>query len=182
MALETLQDLYIDELRDLYSAENQILSSLPKMANAASDPDLKDVFEQHLDETKHQVERLESIFVQLAAQPGGKDCAGMKGILEEGSELLKENADPKVKDAGLISMAQRVEHYEMAGYGTVRSFAHMLGYDDAAQALQKTLDEEGDADHTLTQLAQRQVNPQAEHFERRSKAVPSDEEEIDVEE
>src|SRR5512141_2990303 len=119
MPLHSLQDLYVDELKDLYSAEQQLLKALPKMAKAASSPELKDAFSQHLEQTRHQVERLDRIFEELGKNPRGKKCIGMHGLIEEGNELLKEKADPAVKDAGLISAAQRVEHYEMAGYGSV---------------------------------------------------------------
>ncbi|MBI4788467.1 MAG: ferritin-like domain-containing protein [Chloroflexi bacterium] len=163
MAMQNLRDLYVDELKDLYSAEHQIIRALPKMAKAASAPELKNAFNQHLEQTKHQVERLERIFKDLGKTPRGKKCLGMEGIIEEGSEMLKEKADAAVKDAGLISAAQRVEHYEMAGYGTARTFAQMLGFNDAAQALQETLNEEGDTDHKLTQLAESMINPAAEH-------------------
>ncbi len=162
MPLQSLQDLYIDELKDLYSAEQQLLKALPKMAKAASAPELKDAFNQHLEQTRHQVERLDQIFQDLGKNPRGKKCIGMQGLIEEGNELLKEKAEPAVKDAGIISAAQRVEHYEMAGYGSVRTYAQMLGFDDAAQALQQTLDEEGDTDHKLTQLAESMINPEAE--------------------
>ncbi|MGE5261974.1 MAG: ferritin-like domain-containing protein, partial [Acidobacteriota bacterium] len=121
MALQTLQDLYVSELKDLYNAEQQILKALPKMAKVASSRELKDAFNQHLQQTEHQVERLDRIFKNLGKTPRGKKCVGMQGLIEEGNELLKEKADPSVKDAGLISAAQRVEHYEMAGYGTVRT-------------------------------------------------------------
>ncbi len=162
MPLQSLQDLYIDELKDLYSAEQQIVKALPKMAKAASAPELKDAFNRHLEQTRHQVERLDQIFQELGKNPRGKKCIGMQGLIEEGNEILKEKAEPAVKDAGLISAAQRVEHYEMAGYGAVRTYAQMLGFDDAAQALQRTLDEEGDTDHKLTQLAESMINPEAE--------------------
>ncbi len=165
MALKNLQDLYVDELKDLYNAEQQVLKALPKMAKAASSAELKNAFNQHLEQTKEQVRRLDHIFEELGKAPRGKKCIGMRGIIEEGSELIKEKADPSVKDAGLISAAQRVEHYEMAGYGTVRTFAQMLGYDDQAQTLQQTLNEEGDTDHKLTQLAETMINPEAEHAE-----------------
>ncbi len=160
--MRNLQDLYVDELKDLYNAEQQILKALPKMAKAASSPELKDAFNQHLEQTREQVNRLDRIFRELGKTPRGKKCVGMQGIIEEGQEMLKEKAEPSVKDAGLISAAQRVEHYEMAGYGTVRTFANMLGYNDQAQALQTTLNEEGDTDHKLTQLAESMVNPEAE--------------------
>ncbi len=159
MPLRNLQDLYVDELKDLYSAEQQVLKALPKMAKAASSPELKNAFDRHLEQTREQVRRLEQIFDDLGKKPGGKKCIGMKGIIDEGQDLLKEKADPAVKDAGIISAAQRVEHYEMAGYGTVRTYARMLGHDDAARTLQQTLEEEGDTDHNLTRLAESTINP-----------------------
>ncbi len=162
MVLLTLRDLYLDELRDLYNAERQLLKTLPKMIDAATEPELKDAFQRHLGETRRHAERIERIFGDLSMNPRGKICVGMKGILKESGELLKHDAEPAVKDAGLIGVAQRVEHYEMAGYGTVRTYAAMLGYSDAAQALQDTLNEEDNADHALTRLAETQVNPQAE--------------------
>jgi ferritin-like metal-binding protein YciE len=165
MPLRNLQDLYVDELKDLYNAEQQVLKALPKMAKAASSTELKNAFNQHLEQTREQVKRLDHIFEELGKAPRGKKCAGMRGIIEEGSELLREKADPAVKDAGLISAAQRVEHYEMAGYGTVRTYAQILGYDDQAKVLQQTLNEEGDTDHKLTQLAESMINPEAEQAE-----------------
>src|SRR5438874_4842677 len=146
MTLDTLKDLYVSELKDLYSAENQILKALPKMAKAAANPMLKGAFEEHLTQTRGQVQRLEQIFQQLGKSPGGKACKGMQGLIEEGEELLKEDAEPEVLDAGLIAAAQRVEHYEIAGYGTVRTYARQLGDANAAQLLQQTLDEEGETD------------------------------------
>ncbi len=180
MPLRTLQDLYVDELKDLYSAEQQIIKALPKMAKAASNPELKNAFNRHLDQTMEQVRRLDQIFGELGKNPRGRKCIGMAGLIEEGQEVLKEKADPAVKDAGLISAAQRVEHYEMAGYGTVRTFAQMLGYDDAAEALQQTLDEEGDTDHKLTQLAENIINPEAESEDEED--VGDEEEDLYVEE
>lgn len=179
MPLRTLQDLYVDELKDLYNAEQQIVKALPKMAKAASSQDLKDAFNEHLQVTHEQIKRLDRIFRDLGKAPRGKKCIGMQGLIEEGQELLKEKGDPAVKDAGLISAAQRVEHYEMAGYGTVRTFAQMLGFDDAAQALQQTLDEEGDTDHKLTQLAETMINPEAES---ESEGGTGEEEEAYIEE
>lgn len=163
MKLASLQDLYIEELRDLYSAEIQITKALPKMAKAATAPKLKSAFEEHLEQTKGHVDRLEDIFKKLGKSPSGKTCAAMKGLIEEGSELLeqKDKADPEVLDAGLIAAAQRVEHYEMAGYGTVRTFARQLGEDEAVDLLQKTLDEEGETDKKLTALAEKAVNAKA---------------------
>ncbi len=165
MPLKNLQDLYVDELKDLYNAEQQILKALPKLAKAASSGELKNAFNHHLEQTREQVKRLDHIFEELGKAPRGKKCVGMQGIIAEGSELVKGKGEPSVKDAGLISAAQRVEHYEMASYGTVRTFAQMLGYDDQAQALQQTLNEEGDTDHKLTQLAETTINPEAEHGE-----------------
>lgn len=161
MKLETLQDLYIEELRDLYSAENQIIEALPKMVEAASDQQLKDAFNTHLQETKGQVQRLEQIFNTLGKEPGGVTCNGMKGVLKEGEEMIKTRADEAVRDAGLISAAQRVEHYEMAGYGTARTYANLLGRSEDAQLLQATLDEEGETDHKLTRLAESSINAEA---------------------
>ena len=127
MKLESLQDLYVEELKDLYSAENQLLKALPKMAKAASSPVLRTAFEDHLEETRGQVERLESIFKKLDANPKGKKCKAMEGLIEEGNEVMTEEAEPAVRDAALIAAAQRVEHYEMAGYGCVRTYARLLG-------------------------------------------------------
>lgn len=154
MELSTLKDLFIEELKDIYSAENQLIKALPKMAKAASSDELKAAFEEHLDETRTHVERLEEIFKSLDESPKGKKCKGMEGLLEEGTEMIEEDADPEVKDAGLISAAQRVEHYEMAAYGCVRTYAKLLGEQSAAELLQTTLDEEGDADKKLTAIAE----------------------------
>lgn len=161
MKLESLQTLWIEELRDLYSAENQLLKALPKMAKAASAPELKQAFEDHLEETKGHVERLEEIFQQLDEKPTGKTCKAMKGLIEEGSEILEEKGEKSVLDAGIIAAAQKVEHYEIASYGTVRAFANMLGEEDAAELLQQTLDEEGEADKHLSELAEEIVNVDA---------------------
>lgn len=161
MKLNTLKQLYIEELRDLYSAENQLLKALPKMAKGASSEELTLAFENHLDQTKVHVERLEEIFERLDENPKGKTCQAMKGLVEEGSEILEEDGEESVLDAGIIAAAQKVEHYEIASYGTVRTFAQLLGEDEAAEVLQETLDEEGDADKLLTQLAQEIVNPEA---------------------
>ncbi|MCY2966592.1 MAG: ferritin-like domain-containing protein [Planctomycetota bacterium] len=146
--------MYVEELRDLYNAEHQILKALPKMAKAASAPQLAKAFTDHLAETKVHVERLDTIFEKLDANPKGKVCKAMEGLLEEGKEVMSEEAEPSVMDAALIAAAQRVEHYEMAGYGCVRTFARLLGEDAAADLLQTTLDEEGAADKKLTKLAE----------------------------
>ncbi|MFO0951604.1 MAG: ferritin-like domain-containing protein [Isosphaeraceae bacterium] len=161
MKLDSLKTLYIDELRDLYSAENQILKALPKMAKAASSKTLQTAFKAHLKETEGQVERLTQIFEQLGESPKGKTCLAMEGLISEGEELMSQKAEPEVLDAGLIAAAQRVEHYEMAGYGTVRTYARLLGETEAEGLLQATLDEEGKTDKKLSQIAEQVVNPEA---------------------
>jgi ferritin-like metal-binding protein YciE len=161
MKLDTLQKLYTDELRDLYNAENQLVKALPKMAKAASSDDLKDAFEKHLEQTKGHVERLEQVFEELGEKPKGKTCRAMKGLIEEGSEILKEDGEDSVIDAGIIVAAQKVEHYEIAGYGSVRTFAHLLGQNKAAELLQTTLDEEAETNQLLNRLAESIVNPEA---------------------
>jgi ferritin-like metal-binding protein YciE len=158
MARENLQDLYVEQLRDLHSAENQILKALPKMINKTTHPELKSALQEHQKVTEKQVERLETIFTELGERPSGHKCVGMEGLLTEGEEALKDFEDGDVLDAAIIASAQRVEHYEMAGYGTVRSMANMLGFDKQADLLQETLNEEGEADHLLTGLAERVVN------------------------
>jgi ferritin-like metal-binding protein YciE len=157
---EGLRELYIDELKDLYNAENQLLKALPKMAKAASSDELRQGFEEHLEQTKGQVQRLEQIFQKLGESPKGKKCKGMEGLIEEGSEVIEEDFDGAVKDAALIGAAQRVEHYEIAGYGTVRSIAETLGEDDHVSLLEETLEEEKETDEKLTQLAE-QINKEA---------------------
>jgi ferritin-like metal-binding protein YciE len=156
-----MDDLFLDSLRDLYDAEKQITKALPKMTKAASSDDLKAAFEQHLQVTKRQVERLEQIFTQLDQKPGGKKCAAMEGLIEEGAELIQEGKPSPILDAGLIGAAQKVEHYEMAGYGTARTFATLLGHTEAAQLLQETLEEEKETDQQLTELAESVVNEEA---------------------
>ena len=162
MELDTLKDLYVQELKDLYSAEKQIVKALPKMIKAANDPELKAAFKTHLKETGEHARRLEMICKELGVSPRGKKCVGMEGLLEEGNELIQEKPDEDVLDAGLISAAQHVEHYEMAGYGTVRTYARQLGFENQAQLLQQTLDEEGKTDHLLTDIAESRVNIEAE--------------------
>ena len=161
MKLDNLRKLYIEELRDLYSAENQLLKALPKMAKGASSDELRQAFENHLQETEGHVERLETIFEDLDESPKGKTCHAMKGLVEEGSEMLDEEGEESVLDAGIIAAAQKVEHYEIASYGTVRTFAGLLGEKNAAKLLQQTLDEEGAADEKLNELAEGIVNPEA---------------------
>jgi len=161
MKMDTLKKLYVNELKDLYNAENQLLKALPKMAKGTSSDELKQAFEDHLRETEEHVERLDKIFKDLDENPKGKTCKAMKGLVEEGSEILEEDGDPSVLDAGIIAAAQKVEHYEIASYGTVRAFARLLGEQRAEQLLQLTLDEESAADEKLNELAQSTVNPEA---------------------
>jgi len=161
MEMNALRDLYVEELKDLYSAEKQLVRALPKMAKNAADPDLKEAFENHLAETEGHVARLEKIFESLESSPRGKKCVGMEGLIEEANELLEEDAEEAVVDAGLISKAQHVEHYEIAGYGTVRTWAEVLGEERHVELLQQTLDEERNADALLSQLSQK-VNLEAE--------------------
>ena len=161
MEMETLRELYIEELKDLYNAEKQLVKALPKMAKHATTPELKDAFSDHLEQTKTHVERLERIFETLEARPGGKRCVGMEGLIEEANELIEAHPAEDVLDAGLVSKAQHVEHYEIAGYGTVRSYALFLGENDHASLLQQTLDEEIKADKLLTLLAEAFINADA---------------------
>lgn len=162
MELETLKDLYIEEIKDLYSAEKMLVKALPKMAKAANDKNLQQAFRTHLKETAQHAARLEQICKELGVSPRGKKCVGMEGLIEEGNELISEEPDPDVLDAGLISKAQHVEHYEIAGYGTVRTYARQLGFESQAELLQQTLDEEGRTDHLLTELAESGINVEAE--------------------
>jgi ferritin-like metal-binding protein YciE len=161
MELDSLRELFVEQLQDLYSAENQILKALPKMIKTAKSEQLKAGFQEHLQQTEQQVKRLEQIFDKLDEEPEGKKCKGMEGLLKEGEELMGKDADEDVMDAGLISAAQHVEHYEIAGYGTVRTYAELLGEKEAVQLLQTTLDEEKQTDQKLTQLASK-INVQAE--------------------
>jgi ferritin-like metal-binding protein YciE len=162
MKLESLKDLYLEQLRDLYSAETQIVDALPKMAEAASSPDLRKGFNDHLRQTEEHVRRLEQIFRDLDESPKGQTCEGMKGLLKEGSEMMKMRGEPSVVDAGLIAAAQRVEHYEMAGYGTVRTYAEMLGKTQHVSLLERTLQEEQQTDERLTELAESHINLEAQ--------------------
>ena len=160
MSVETLRELFIDELKDLYSAEKQIARALPKLAKAVSTPELKEALLSHLEETKGHVERLEQIGEIVGKKLTGKTCAGMRGVLEEGSEVVEEVDEGNVRDAALIGASQRVEHYEMAGYGTARDFAKLLSMEDAVDLLERTLEEEKAADRKLTSIA-KGVNNQA---------------------
>lgn len=161
MPRESLQTLYEHELKDLYSAEKQILEALPKMIKAASNPDLKAALTEHHKITEKQVERLDQIYQELGKRPENEKCVGMEGLLKEGDKQLEERKDSDVLDAAIIGAAQRVEHYEIAGYGTARTYANMLGLADQAELLQVTLDEEGEADHRLTDLAEECINVDA---------------------
>jgi ferritin-like metal-binding protein YciE len=165
MKLDSLRTLWIEEMRDLYNAENQLLKALPKMAKRASTPELKEAFETHLEETQNHIERLDEIFGRLGKKPSGKTCKAMKGLIEEGSEMMSEDGPDSVIDAGIIAAAQRVEHYEIAGYGVVRTFASILGEDEAEDLLQETLDEEAAADEKLTEIAENTVNDEADEAE-----------------
>jgi ferritin-like metal-binding protein YciE len=159
MEKNALQELYVNELRDLYNAENQLVKALPKMAKAATSQELRAGFEEHLEQTKGHVQRLEEIFSELDEKPTGKKCKGMEGLVEEGKEMIEEE-EGEVLDAGLISAAQRVEHYEIAGYGCVRTYANLLGETDAAELLNETLEEEKETDKKLTKLAEK-INVEA---------------------
>jgi ferritin-like metal-binding protein YciE len=161
MELKSLEDLYVLELRDIYSAEAQLLKALPKMAKAASSGKLRSAFQEHEKQTKAHVERLEKIFNKLGKSPRGKRCKGMEGLIEEGNEMIKEDAEEEVRDAGLISAAQRVEHYEIAAYGTARAYATTIGDKDGERLLQQTLNEEEETDKKLTQIAVSSINLEA---------------------
>lgn len=161
MELDSLKKLFIEELRDIYSAEKQLTKALPKMAKAASNEELSDGFTQHLEETEGQIERLEEIFEELGVKPTGKTCKAMKGLVEEGKEMMEEDGEDEVIDAGLVAAAQKVEHYEIASYGTVRTYATTLGLENIAKLLQETLDEEVATDEKLTQLATSVINLEA---------------------
>lgn len=160
MKIENLRDLWIDELKDLYHAENQILKALPRMAKAAVDDTLQSAFEDHLEQTRGHVKRLEQVFDLIDVPAKGKPCKGMAGIIAEGKEMLEMDLPEPVGDAALIAAAQRVEHYEIAAYGTVRTYAEILGETDAAELLEATLNEEKETDETLSEIAE-QVNPEA---------------------
>jgi len=160
MPNEGLKELYIDELKDLHSAENQLVKALPKMAKAAASEELRQGFEEHLEQTKEHVTRLEKIFKDLDESPKGKKCVGMESLVKEGSEAIDEDFEDAVKDAALIGAAQRVEHYEIAAYGTASEFAKILGESEHVSLLEQTLEEEKETDKKLTELA-KEINPQA---------------------
>lgn len=161
MKTESLKDLLIDELRDALSAENQIIRALPRMAEAAHSEELKAAFKEHLEQTKGHVDRLKQVFEKLGKSARSKHCKGMEGLIAEGKEMMEEDMEPEVLDAALIGAAQKVEHYEISGYGTMRTYANALGLKDVADLLQQTLDEEGDTDKKLTSLAESSINAEA---------------------
>lgn len=161
MSVDSMEKLFINELKDLYSAEKQITRALPKMAKASTSEELRSAFEEHLEQTKGQIERLDRVFEILGKTAGGKTCQGMKGLIEEGQEVMEEAEEGEIRDAAMIGAAQRVEHYEIAAYGTVRTLAQLMGQKEIAQLLQETLDEEGQTDKKLTSIAQR-VNKEAQ--------------------
>jgi ferritin-like metal-binding protein YciE len=171
MKMETLQELYLEQLKDIYDAENQLMKALPKMAKEATNEELKACFEQHLEQTEEQISRLDQIFEELGEKSKGHKCKAMAGLVEEGKELMAEDAEEDVMDAALICAAQKIEHYEIATYGCLRTYAEMLGFDEQADLLQETLDEEKDTDENLTELAVSCINLEAED--------ESDEEESD---
>jgi len=154
MALESLQDLFLDQLKDIYDAEQRITKALPKMAKEATSEELSSAFEEHLSQTEEHVARLERVFRMVGESPSKKTCKAMVGLLQEGEEIMKEDASESVMDAGLIAAAQKVEHYEMATYGCLRDWAQLLGLSEAVEVLQQTLDEEGETDKVLTEIAQ----------------------------
>jgi ferritin-like metal-binding protein YciE len=162
MQMDSFDKLYVDQLRDVYNAEKQLTKALPKMAKAASNEELRSALEEHLEVTKRQVERLEEVFRGLGRPATGKTCKGMAGLIEEGQEILEEDFEPDVLDAGIIAAAQKVEHYEIATYGTLRTFAETKGDTKSARILQEILEEEKEADRRLTELAESSINMEAE--------------------
>ena len=161
MSLDSLEKLFIEELKDIYNAEKQLTRALPRMAKAAESPELRQAFTNHLRETQGQIQRLERVFKEAGQAVRGKKCKGMEGLIEEGKEMMEEDGEPEVKDAALIASAQKVEHYEIAAYGCLRAYAELLGYSEAAQLLQQNLQEEEAADKKLNQLAEGGINEQA---------------------
>ena len=161
MSVKTLKDLFVDELKDMYNAENQLTKALPQMAKKTSEK-LKNAFESHLSETENQIKRLDKVFKELEMEPKGKKCEAMAGLVKEAKEMMDEVEDENVLDAALISAGQKVEHYEIASYGTLRTFAEILGLSDSVDLLQENLDEEGAADEKLTKIAKSEVNAEAE--------------------
>lgn len=161
MKLTSLNELFLEELRDLYSAETQLVKALPKMAKAASSEELESAFREHLDQTKGHVERLKGIFENLDAKPTGRQCHAMKGLVDEGTEVMEAQGEESIRDAALVVAAQKVEHYEISGYRSACTLAELLGKDDAAEALQEILDEEEEADRKLGEIAEDVIKPEA---------------------
>ena len=176
MSLATLHDLMVHELKDLYSAERQLVQALPKMSKNATSDQLRTAIDNHLAETEEHVTRLEQVLESLGESPRGQKCDGMQGLIEEGKKLLKEEADPDVMDAGIIVSAQKVEHYEIASYGAVCEYARMMGHTEALQLLEQTLEEEKKADQTLNALAEGGINALAERDARNGNGEPYEEE------
>jgi len=172
--INSLRELYLEHLRDLYDAENQLIKALPRMAKEATSDELRQGIEVHLDQTRGHAERLEEIFEKLGEKPKGKKCKGMQGLLDEGKETLDEGMEEDTKDAAIIAAAQRVEHYEISGYGTARTYANLLGQEEAAGLLEETLEEEKETDQKLTQLAE-EINVEAveEEEQAEEEATPS---------
>ncbi|MBX9581194.1 MAG: ferritin-like domain-containing protein [Gemmataceae bacterium] len=173
MKLNSLRDVFVELVRDLYNAESQLVKALPKMARAASSPELKEAFAAHLEETKGQVERLDRVADALGVKPKGKTCQAMKGLVAEGAEVIEADGDPAARDAALIAAAQKVEHYEIAGYGTARTFARLLGERAAADLLEATLREEEAADEKLTAVAESGINQEAAEDEEDEPPAPA---------
>ena len=163
MKVNSLHDLYLEQLKDLYDAEHQLIKALPKMAKASSSAELRKAFEEHLEKTKEHARRIETIFESMGENAKGQKCKAMEGLVEEGSELISEDADDAIRDAGLIGAAQRVEHYEIAAYGTMQAYAMHLGHTEAARMLQATLQEEGSADRKLSEVALHSMRMEAGH-------------------
>jgi ferritin-like metal-binding protein YciE len=176
MHMDSFDKLYLEELKDAYNAEKQLVKAIPKMVKAATSPELRTALEEHLDVTRRQVERLEEIFQDLGKPASGKTCKGMAGIIEEGQEMLHEDGEPEVIDAAIIAAAQRVEHYEIAAYGTLRTFAETKGDTKAARVLEEILNEEKEADERLTRIAESSVNMQARSAEESDEEWDEDEE------
>jgi len=161
MKIDSLETLFVEELRDVYNAEGQLTKALPKMAKKATSEELRSAFEEHLEQTREHIERLEQVFETVGKPAKGKTCEAMKGLVEEGSSMMKEDMDDNVMDAALIAIGQKVEHYEIATYGTLRTWAEILGQDEAVDLLQQTLDEEKETDDRLTELAESTINAEA---------------------
>lgn len=162
MAMNSMQDLVVQKLQTIYDSEQQALKAYPQMMNAISSPQLKQAFQQHMQETQGQVQRLEQLFQQMGANPGGKPCVSMQGLIQEGQQIMQESGTPEIKDAAILAAAQAIEHHEIAAYGTARTLAQQCGMQDAARMLEQTLNEEKQTDARLTQIAEQNVNQRAQ--------------------